>query len=67
MIRARNLETRWARVATSSKYVVSWKLFSLEYFVVCFEYLAMEPQTNFLPGLEKKIPSFKIRLLQFRA
>ena len=24
-----------------------------EYFVVCFEYLAMEPQTNFIPGLEK--------------
>ena len=32
---------------------------SPEYFVVCFEYLAMEPQTNFILGLEKKYHRLK--------
>ena len=37
----------------SSKYVFSKKLFSPDYFVVCFEYRVMERLTNSLPGLEK--------------
>ena len=41
--------------ATSLKYVFSWKLFSPDYFVVCFESCAMERLTNSLPGLEKSI------------